>query len=103
MDKDRGQRMKIEPKLTTVTLDTVDLTITPEDADPVNEPSHYRMGDIECIDYIKDTNTDEGYKGYLEGNAKKYLHRHKYKGKPVEDIKKCIWYLKALLQELELK
>jgi hypothetical protein len=95
MDKDRGKRMKIEPTLTTVTFE--------DSTDPVNKPSHYRMGDIECIDYIKDTNTKEGYEGYLEGNAKKYLHRHKYKGKPVEDIKKCIWYLQHYLMELERK
>jgi hypothetical protein len=43
----------------------------------------------------------EGYTGYLEGNTKKYLHRWRYKTKPVEDLKKARWYLERLIAELE--
>ena len=48
--------------------------------DPVNHPIHYNnaKGGIECIDYIKQQLGRE-FPAYLEGNAIKYLHRHKYK------------------------
>lgn len=62
----------------------------------VNHPSHYNQGKIEVIDFIE----DQGL-GFHDGNALKYICRHKYKGKPVEDIKKAIWYLERLLKELE--
>jgi hypothetical protein len=36
------------------------------------------------------------FKGYLKGNAMKYLWRYDYKGKRVEDLQKCQWYLARL-------
>ena len=71
------------------------------DADPVEHPAHYNNGGIECIDYLKDNMSWEGYTGYLEGNCKKYLHRWRYKAKPLEDLKKARWYLDRLISELE--
>lgn len=69
--------------------------------DPVEKPSHYNFGKIEAIDYMKDSMTPEGFEGYLEGAVKKYLHRFKYKHKPLEDLKKAQWYLNRLIKELE--
>lgn len=69
--------------------------------DAVDSPSHYNNGSIECIDYLKDNLSWEGYTGYLEGNCKKYLHRWRYKKKPLEDLKKARWYLERLISELE--
>lgn len=69
--------------------------------DMVNSPSHYSSGEIECIDYLKDNMPYEAYLGYLEGNLKKYLHRWRHKGKPLEDLSKANWYLTRLRQELE--
>lgn len=69
--------------------------------DNVNNPDHYNTGTIECIEYLKDNMSREGYLGYLEGNCKKYLHRWRYKAKPVEDLKKARWYLDRLIKELE--
>jgi len=69
--------------------------------DAVNSPNHYTNGGIECIDYMKDNMPWEAYTGYLEGAAKKYMHRFRYKGKPVEDLKKSVWYLNRLISELE--
>lgn len=69
----------------------------------VNEPPHYNSGEIECIEYLEDNLSEEGYCGYLEGNVKKYLHRYRYKGKAVEDLKKAIWYLDRLTQVYEKK
>lgn len=70
-------------------------------ADLVNEPSHYTDGGIQCIDYLKDNMDNLMYMGFLEGNTKKYLHRYRYKGKPVEDLKKASWYLDRLIKEME--
>jgi hypothetical protein len=69
--------------------------------DAVNSPAHYNTGGIECIDYLKDNMSWEGFTGYLEGNTKKYLHRWRYKSKPVEDLKKARWYLDRLITELD--
>ena len=71
--------------------------------DLVNKPPHYGDGKIECIDYMKDNMDTMMFMGYLEGNCKKYLHRYRYKGKPVEDLKKARWYLDRLIQEMEGK
>jgi hypothetical protein len=45
--------------------------------------------------------SDTEFKGYLKGNAMKYLWRYDYKGKPVEDLKKAQWYLARLTEEVE--
>jgi hypothetical protein len=72
-----------------------------EAVDMVNKPDHYNHGEIECIDYLKDNMPYEAYLGYLEGNLKKYLHRWRHKGKPLEDLSKASWYLNRLRHELE--
>jgi len=72
-------------------------------ADAVEHPAHYNNGGIECIAYLKDNMSWEGFTGYLEGNCKKYLHRWRYKKKPLEDLKKARWYLDYLIGELEMK
>lgn len=71
-------------------------------ADPVNHPSHYTSGPkcpgcgrtIECIDITAGM-------GFLDGSAQKYLWRYQLKGVPVEDLKKCRWYIDALIKKLE--
>ena len=75
--------------------------VTKQTKDMVNSPAHYNFGSIECIDYLKDNMPHDAFLGYLEGNAKKYMHRWRYKGKSTEDIKKAIWYQQRLLKELE--
>jgi hypothetical protein len=67
--------------------------------DVVNSPEHYNSGDIECIDAIKASMSNEAFKGYLKGNTLKYIWRMSYKGKAVEDLKKAQWYLNKLLEE----
>jgi len=78
-----------------------DLSEHMEDVDNVNSPDHYNTGSIECIEYLQDNMSWEGFTGYLEGNCKKYLHRWRYKTKPLEDLKKARWYLDRLIEELE--
>jgi hypothetical protein len=67
----------------------------PKQDDVVNNPSHYNKGGMECIDYIEQQLSPEAFKGYLEGNMIKYMHRHKYKN-GLEDLKKAQWYLQRL-------
>lgn len=74
----------------------------PNEWDQVNKPAHYNNGGengIEAIDYIKQQ-LGEGFKGYLEGNVLKYIHRHKYKGNPKQDLEKAKWYLDRLINEI---
>jgi hypothetical protein len=72
-----------------------------EQDDPVESPVHYNTGSVECIEAIKASMSDTEFKGYLKGNAMKYLWRYDYKGKPVEDLKKAQWYLARLTEEIE--
>tara|TARA_R110002153_G_scaffold9816_1_gene39823 strand:- start:449 stop:802 length:354 start_codon:yes stop_codon:yes gene_type:complete len=69
--------------------------------DPVESPVHYNTGSVECIEAIKASMSEAEFKGYLKGNAMKYLWRYDYKGKPVEDLKKAQWYLNKLTEELK--
>lgn len=72
--------------------------------DPVNSPSHYTNNDggIECIEAIEASLSLEAFKGFLKGNAMKYLWRYDRKN-GVEDLKKAEWYLDRLvaIEEME--
>ena len=57
-------------------------------------PSHYKQGKIEVIDFILDQKLN-----YLEGNIIKYVSRYKYKN-GLEDLKKAQWYLNKVMLEL---
>jgi len=61
-----------------------------ESADPVNHPKHYtnHPSGIEAIEITK-------HEDFCIGNALKYILRHKSKGRPVEDLRKAIWYLQT--------
>lgn len=67
--------------------------------DPVNNPTHYTSGEIECIDAIRASMSPEAFKGFLKGNVIKYLWRYQMKGKPIEDLQKAEWYLSRLEEE----
>ena len=72
----------------------------PKKVDPVDQPDHYNKGAIEAIEAIKASMPDQEFRGYLKGNALKYLWRYDYKGKPVEDLRKCRWYIDRLIKEI---
>ena len=57
-------------------------------------PSYYRRGKIEVIDFIE----DQGL-GFHLGNAIKYICRSDHKGDGRTDIEKAIWCLKRYLRE----
>ena len=65
--------------------------------DNVHRPEHYNTGSIECIDAIKGMLNHDEYIGYLRGNAMKYNWRFRYKGKPIEDLRKAGWYGERLM------
>ena len=71
--------------------------------DKVNHPRHYNVNwkgeqAIETFDYIISWKMD-----YPESNIIKYVTRHPYKGKSLQDLKKARWYLDRLIQEVEAK
>jgi hypothetical protein len=39
--------------------------------------------------------------GFLKANAMKYLWRYDKKSKPSEDLKKSVWFINRLIQEIE--
>jgi hypothetical protein len=67
--------------------------------DPVNSPDHYTAGGIETIDYLRAKLTPEEYRGFLLGNALKYLSRAGRKGPGLTDLQKCAWYIGKLIAE----
>ena len=73
----------------------------PESSNPdnVNRPKHYLKGGLECIQVIKAELTPEQYKGYLYGNALKYLWRWQDKN-GLEDLRKAAHYLMWLQEEV---
>jgi hypothetical protein len=63
--------------------------------DHINQPKHYTQGNIEVIDFIEDMPC-------CEANVIKYVARYKFKGKPLEDLKKAEFYLKRLIKKQEV-
>ncbi len=73
-----------------------------KEEDVVNHPAHYNHNKhgVECIEAIQASMSDDEFKGYLKGNAIKYLWRYGYKGKPKQDLDKAQWYLNKLIEEI---
>ena len=66
--------------------------------DPVN-PSHYKKGDIECIDAIKSALTPDEWRGFLKGTAIAYLWRLGHKDAVEQDARKTLWYVSWLANQ----
>ncbi len=66
--------------------------------DLVNQPPHYKQGEIECIDAIRSALTPEEFRGYCKGNALKYTWREKHKGQD-QDLEKARRYLQMVTEE----
>lgn len=62
----------------------------------VKQPSHYTYGKYEVIDVIEDWDMN-----FRLANTIKYIARHKHKGKPLEDLKKALWYLQREIDKYE--
>lgn len=64
----------------------------------VNNPSHYNQGSMEVIEAIEGLGLC-----FNGGNCLKYIARYKFKGNPLEDLKKAEWYLRRLIRNEELR
>lgn len=67
--------------------------------DKVHSPSHYCVGGIETIDYIRAKLSKEAFVGYCMGNVMKYTSRYDHKG-GVEDLNKAKVYLEWAIEEM---
>lgn len=68
-----------------------------KEKDNIN-PSHYKQGEIECIQAIKSaTINKQGLEAFCIGNVIKYLWRYESKG-GLQDIEKAKWYLDRLIE-----
>lgn len=70
--------------------------------DPVNNPSHYTQGNIECIDALESASLEKA-EGFCWGNTIKYLWRLDRKDASLQDARKAQWYLNRLVSILERK
>jgi len=73
--------------------------------DAIN-PSHYKVGGIEAIDYMHAKSTPEEFEGYLRLSAIKYLSRvgHKngdHDAARAEEYRKALWFVERLVRECE--
>jgi len=62
--------------------------------DDVEHPLHYTQLPIECMDVIKHFDA-------CRGQAIKYIWRCENKGKPIQDLKKAIFWLKVKIKMYE--
>lgn len=64
--------------------------------DNISSPKHYTTGKYEVIDVIEDWGLN-----FRLANTIKYIARHEHKGKPLEDLKKALWYLQREIDKWE--
>ena len=88
MNKDKVGRIEFGPEKT---------MRAPVLYDEIEHPSHYTQGKIEVIDFLIDQDMN-----FMAANAVKYLCRYRFKGNPVQDLKKAKWYLNRLIKEVEM-
>lgn len=65
--------------------------------DEVTHPPHYTQGKIEVIDFLIDQDMN-----FMAANVVKYTCRYRFKGNPVQDLKKARFYLDRLIKEVEI-
>ena len=75
---------------------------TVEKPEAVNHPLHYG-GDTtyECVKVLKAWMSADEYRGFLRGNAIKYLCRTGKKDEIVQELKKSAWYINKLIESYE--
>ena len=72
-----------------------------DEHNPVEHPSHYCQGGIECIDALASATINlKGIEAVCTANAIKYLWRQKNKNH-IEDLKKAKWYIDYLIKHYE--
>ena len=76
-----------------------DLAKPPPKKDATN-PSYYDRGGIKSMDFLEAYLSPEEFKGFLKGNAMKYLIRAEFKNGD-EDYKKANWYTNKLMEKIK--
>ena len=76
----------------------------PKENNLVNSPSHYTNGSVDVIEVIEDAVkcADDPACAVLQANVIKYIMRMWLKGNAIQDAQKAEWYLKRLIDRLEL-
>jgi hypothetical protein len=69
------------------------MLVTSDDFDVVDRPLHYNQGDIECVDAMRASLTEEEFRGGCKQQALQYIWRERNKGGD-EDLRKAIWWLR---------
>ena len=69
-------------------------------SDPVNHPSHYTQGSVECIDAIASALGHGAFVDFLRAQVIKYMWRLGHKGDALQDAEKGSWYASRLVAEL---
>lgn len=87
---------------TLATISPASLAFTEAQKDPVNHPDHYTTGKTEVIDILEDlaSRYDNPVDAYLVATAAKYLFRSPFKGAQEQDIRKAVWYLTRLADNI---
>ena len=78
----------------------IDMTLSEPQSDPVNHPSHYTQGKVECIDAMEQVFGVEAVKHYCLLAAFKYAWRRKDKDNEEQDTRKMLWYFDRYVQLL---
>lgn len=74
--------------------------VFPPAYDPVNHPSHYTQGGIDCIDAMTAAFGKKTVEDFCLCNAFKYVWRTRKKN-GLEDCKKAQWYLNKYVEMVE--
>ena len=100
---DDGQPVPGEENIPVPEYNPGEVAFRSTEPDMVDHPSHYTQGGIECIDALtamispyKDPND-----AALSWQVVKYIWRHPFKGKPLEDLRKARFYLNRLIERYE--
>ena len=74
-----------------------------DNKDYVNHPNHYTNSKVECIEALEamTENFPNVVDAELSWQVVRYMWRHPFKFKPLEDLKKARWYLDRLIEKVE--
>ena len=81
-----------------IVAEQLDLDLPPTDKkEAVNHPDHYNQHKWEVIEVLEEFFKDDP----LLWQVGKYILRYKHKEKPLEDLKKALWYLEYKIDHFE--
>lgn len=92
----------VDKTLSTISPSSLSFSEVTAKKDAVNHPEHYTTGKTEVIDLLEDlaSRYDNPVDAYLVATAAKYLFRSPFKGAQEQDIRKAVWYLTRLADNI---